>query len=60
MISSTSTHYGPEQMMIESETLLDHRDELVALVKGHKRELKGSVERWCDQGRGSVKEMWQI
>jgi hypothetical protein len=39
--------------------LLDQRDETVALVKGHKQELQVSLERWCNEGRGSVKAIWQ-
>jgi hypothetical protein len=59
MISNTVVRQGDEQIGIERAMLLDQRDEIVALVKGHKRELQGSVERWCNEGRGSVKAMWQ-
>jgi NADH:ubiquinone oxidoreductase subunit F (NADH-binding) len=60
MISNTAVRQGGEQIGIERVMLLDQRDEIVALVKGHKRELKVALERWCNEGRGSVKAMWQI
>ncbi len=60
MISNTVVRQGDEQIGIERAMLLDERDQIVALVKGHKQELKGWVERWCNEGRGSVKAIWQI
>ncbi len=60
MISNTAVRQGDEQIGIERVMLLDQRDQIVALVKGHKRELKVALERWCNEGRGSVKAMWQI
>ncbi len=60
MISNTVVRQGDEETVgIERMMLLDQRDEIVALVKGHKRELKVWLERWCNEGRGSVKAMWQ-
>jgi len=60
MTSNTAVRQGDEQMIwFERAMLLDQRNEIVALVKGHKQELKGSLERWCNEGRGSVKAMWQ-
>jgi hypothetical protein len=60
MTSNTAVGQCDEQTMgIERAMLLDQRDEIVALVKGHKRELKVWLERWCNEGRGSVKAMWQ-
>jgi len=59
MISNTAVRQGDEQIGIERVMLLDQRDQIVALVKGHKRELKVALERWCNEGRGSVKAMWQ-
>ncbi len=29
------------------------------MVRGHKQELKVSLERWCNEGRGSAKAIWQ-
>ena len=60
MISNTVVWQDDEQIGIERAMLLDQRDAIVALVKGHKQELQGSLERWCNEGRGSVKAMWQI
>ena len=60
MISNTAVGQCDEQTVgIERAMLLDQREEIVALVKGHKRELKVALERWCNEGRGSVKAMWQ-
>jgi hypothetical protein len=44
---------------VERETLIDHRDELVALVKAYKLELQASLERRCSHKCGSAKAMWQ-
>jgi len=57
--SSPEAHGSEQTIGIERERLLDHRDELVTLVKGNKLELGAALERWCDSGRGSVKAMWQ-
>jgi NADH:ubiquinone oxidoreductase subunit F (NADH-binding) len=60
MIGNTAVRQGDEQMIgFERAMLLDQRDEIVALVQGHKQELKGSLEGWCNERRGSVKAMWQ-
>jgi NADH:ubiquinone oxidoreductase subunit F (NADH-binding) len=59
MISNTAVLQGEQTIGFERAMLLDQRDEIVALVKGHKQELKVSLERWCNEGRGSVKAMWQ-
>ncbi len=59
MTSNTAVLQGEQTIGFERAMLLDQRDEIVALVKGHKQELKGSLERWCNEGRGSVKAMWQ-
>jgi NADH:ubiquinone oxidoreductase subunit F (NADH-binding) len=60
MISNTVVRQGDEEIGIERAMMLDQRDQIVALVKGHKRELKVALERWCNEGRGSVKAIWQI
>jgi hypothetical protein len=59
MTSNTVVIQGEQTIGIERAMLLDQRDEIVALVKGHKQELQGALERWCNEGRGSVKAMWQ-
>jgi NADH:ubiquinone oxidoreductase subunit F (NADH-binding) len=59
MISNTAVLQGEQTIEIERAMLLDQRDQIVALVKGHKQNLKVSLERWCNEGRGSVKAMWQ-
>jgi hypothetical protein len=59
MISNTAVLQGEQAIGLERAMLLDQRDEVVALVKGHKQELKGAFERWCNEGRGSAKAMWQ-
>jgi hypothetical protein len=59
MRSNTAVLQGEQTIGIEREMLLDQRDETVALVRGHKQELKGSLESWCNEGRGSVKAIWQ-
>ena len=60
MISNTAVLQGEQTIGFERAMLLDQRDAIVALVKGHKQELQVSLERWCNEGRGSVKAMWQI
>ncbi len=59
MTSNTAVLQGEQTIGLERAMLLDQRDAIVALVKGHKRELKGALERWCNEGRGSVKAIWQ-
>jgi hypothetical protein len=59
MTSNTAVAQGEQTIGIERAMLLDQRDATVALVKGHKQELKVSLERWCNEGRGSVKAIWQ-
>jgi hypothetical protein len=59
MTSNTVVAQGEQTIGIERAMLLDQRDATVALVKGHKQELKVSLERWCNEGRGSVKAIWQ-
>jgi hypothetical protein len=59
MISNTAVLQGEQAVEFERTMLLDQRDSIVALVKGHKQELQGALERWCNEGRGSVKAMWQ-
>ncbi len=59
MISNTAVRQGDEQIGIERAMLLDRRDAIVAAVRGHKQELQVSLERWCNEGRGSVKAIWQ-
>jgi hypothetical protein len=59
MISNTAVLQAEQTIGIERAMLLDQRDETVALVKGHKQELQVSLERWCNEGRGSVKAIWQ-
>ena len=59
MTSNTAVLQGEQTIGIERAMLLDQRDEIVALVKGHKQELQGALERWCNEGRGSVKAIWQ-
>jgi len=60
MISNTAVRQGEQTIGLERAMLLDQRDAIVALVKGHKQELQVALERWCNEGRGSVKAMWQI
>lgn len=64
MTSNTAVLQGEQTIGLERAMLLDQRDAIVALVKGHKQELKGALERWlnrsrCNEGRGSVKAIWQ-
>ncbi len=59
MTSNTAVRQDDEQIEIEREMLLDRRDQLAGMVRGHKRELQVSLERWCNEGRGSVKAIWQ-
>jgi hypothetical protein len=59
MISHTAVLQGEQTVEFERAMLLDQRDEIMALVKGHKQDLQGALERWCNEGRGSVKAMWQ-
>jgi hypothetical protein len=59
MRSNTAVLQGEQTIGLERAMLLDQRDEIVGLVKGHKQELQGALERWCNEGRGSVKAMWQ-
>jgi hypothetical protein len=59
MTSNTAVLQGEQAVGFEREMLLDQRDQTVALLKGHKQELKGALERWCNEGRGSVKAIWQ-
>jgi hypothetical protein len=59
MISNTAVLQGEQAVEFERTRLLDQRDAIVALVKGHKQELQVSLERWCNEGRGSVKAIWQ-
>lgn len=61
IIPSRPEGHRPEQWTpdVEREKLIDHREELVALVKGHKAEFKALLERRCNQGCGSAKAMWQ-
>jgi hypothetical protein len=60
MISNTAVLQGEQTVGFERAMLLDQRDETVALVRGHRQELQVALERWCNEGRGSVKAMWQI
>jgi hypothetical protein len=60
MRSNTAVPQGEQTIGFERAMLLDQRDAIVALVKGHKQELQGALERWCNEGRGSVKAIWQI
>jgi hypothetical protein len=59
MTSNTAVLQGEQTIGLERAMLLDQRDETVALAKGHKQDLQGALERWCNEGRGSVKAMWQ-
>jgi hypothetical protein len=59
MTSNTAVLQGEQAVGFEREMLLDQRDQIVALLKGHKQELKGALECWCNEGRGSVKAIWQ-
>jgi hypothetical protein len=59
MTSYTAVLQGEQTIEFERTMLLDQRDQTVALVKGHKQELKGALERWCNEGRGSAKAIWQ-
>jgi hypothetical protein len=59
MISNTAVLQGEQAVEFERTMLLDQRDSIVALVKGHKQELQVSLERWCNEGRGSAKAIWQ-
>jgi hypothetical protein len=59
MTSNTAVLQDEQTIAFERAMLLDQRDAIVALVRGHKRELQVSLERWCNEGRGSVKAIWQ-
>jgi hypothetical protein len=45
--------------VVEREVLIDHRDELVEMVKARKLELRAAIERRRNHGYGSAKAMWQ-
>jgi hypothetical protein len=44
----------------EREVLIDHRDELAALVRARKLELRAAIERRRNHGCGSARAMWQM
>jgi hypothetical protein len=44
----------------ERERLMDYRDELAAMVKARKLEVGRVIERRCNHGCGSAKEVWQM
>jgi hypothetical protein len=44
----------------EREVLIDHRDELAAMVRARKLELRAALERRRKHGCGSAKAMWQM
>jgi hypothetical protein len=44
----------------QREVLIDHRDELAAMVRARKLELRAALERRRNHGCGSAKAMWQM
>jgi len=44
----------------ERERLMDHREELAAMVKARKLEVRRAIERRCNHGCGSAREVWQM
>jgi len=59
-VTGQSLYVWQETEAEERERLMDYRAELAAMVKARKLEVGRAIERRCNHGCGSAREVWQM